>query len=103
MKDELFIGMLPGTSRDGVDAVLVSFSRGSMDLFHALCVPYPPAIKQTLKQLRETTCPPTTQMAALLDETLGRFFARVAQNLVREAGMEMSDIRECPNCPLNFP
>ena len=29
---------------------------------------------------------------SLLDETLGRFFARVAQNLAREAGMEMHDI-----------
>ena len=28
-----------------------------------------------------------------LDESLGRFFARIVQNLVREAGMEMRDIR----------
>ena len=93
MNDELIIGMLSGTSRDGVDAVLVNFDRGSMDLLHAACIPYPPAIKLTLEQLLETGKPPGKEVATLLDENLGRFFARVAQNLVREAGMEMRDIR----------
>jgi anhydro-N-acetylmuramic acid kinase len=93
MKNELFIGMLTGTSRDGVDAVLVNFHRGSMDLLHAVCTPYPPAIKLSLDQLFETGQPPGSGIASLLDENLGRFFARVAQDLVREAGMEMRDIR----------
>ena len=93
MKNQLIIGMLSGTSRDGVDAVLVNFSHGSMDILHALCTPYPPAIKLTLDQLLETGKPPSDEVASLLDENLGRFFARIAQNLVREAGMEMRDIR----------
>ena len=92
-KDEHFIGMLSGTSRDGIDTVLVNFSRGSMSILHANCVPYPPAIRQKLDQLLETGKRPTTDETSLLDETLGRFFARTAQNLVREAGMEMRDIR----------
>ena len=92
MRDELIIGMLSGTSRDGVDAVLVNFSHGSMDILHATCTPYPPAIKLTLDQLLETGKPPDKEVASLLDETLGRFFARIAQDLVREAGMEMRDI-----------
>ncbi len=93
MKDELIIGMLSGTSRDGVDAVLVNFNHGSLDLLHALTTPYPPAIKLTLEQLLETGKPPSEAVANLLDDNLGRFFARIAQNLVREAGMEMRDIR----------
>ena len=93
MTDELFIGMLSGTSRDGVDAVLVSFSDGSMDILHAVCTPYPAAIKATLEQLLETGAPPTQKVSGLLDENLAYFFARVAQNLVRETGLEMRDIR----------
>jgi anhydro-N-acetylmuramic acid kinase len=85
--------MLSGTSRDGVDAVLVNFSDGSMDLLHASCTPYPPAIKLTLDQLLAAGARPSEKVASLLDENLGRFFARTAQNLVREAGMEMRDIR----------
>ncbi len=90
--DEYVIGMLSGTSRDGVDAVLVNFSHGSMNLLHAICTPYPTAIKLTLDQLLATGRPPDRGVANLLDENLGRFFARIAQNLVREAGMEMRDI-----------
>ncbi len=89
----LIIGMLSGTSRDGVDAALVNFCQGKMDILHAICTPYPAAIKQTLDQLLKTAAPPDHQLASLLDDNLGRFFARVAQNLVREAGMEMGDIR----------
>ena len=74
MTEDLYIGMLSGTSRDGVDAVLVNFSDGSMDLLHASCTPYPPAIKLTLDQLLETGARPSEKVASLLDENLGRFF-----------------------------
>jgi anhydro-N-acetylmuramic acid kinase len=84
--------MLSGTSRDGVDAVLVNFAQGAMDLLHAKCTPYPAAIARTLDQLTESGQPPTSDMASLLDEHLGKFFARVAQDLVRESGLEMRDI-----------
>lgn len=90
--DEHYVGMLSGTSRDGVDAVLVNFSHGSMRILHATCVQYPAALRQKLDQLLETHKAPTIDVAGALDEQLGRFFARVAQNLVAEAGMEMRDI-----------
>lgn len=93
MTDELIIGMLSGTSRDGVDAVLVNFTNDSMDILHATCTPFPAAIKQTLDQLIDTGAPPGKKMAELLDESLAFFFARVAQDLVRETGLEMRDIR----------
>jgi len=91
--DELVIGMLSGTSRDGVDAVLVNFSAGAMEILHALCAPYPVAIKRTLDQLLASGAPPAAGVAQVLDENLAYFFARTAQNLVREAGLEMRDIR----------
>lgn len=87
------IGMLSGTSRDGVDAVLVHFGDGSMEILHAVCAPYPVAIKQTLDQLLASGAPPPGGVAQVLDENLAYFFARTAQNLVREAGLEMRDIR----------
>ena len=93
MNDQLIIGMLSGTSRDGVDAVLVSFRKGAMDILHASCTPYPTAITVALEQLLETGKPPGDELSTLLDDHLGHFFARVAQTLVREAGMETRDIR----------
>ena len=93
MTDELIIGMLSGTKRDGVKAVLVNFDNDTMGILHALCTPYPPAIRKTLEQLLDTGAPPTRKVAELLDENLAFFFARVAQDLVRETGLEMRDIR----------
>lgn len=92
MSEQLLIGMLSGTSRDGVDAVLVNLNGDAMDMLHASCTPYPVAIKQTLDQLLETGQSPNEKLASLLDDNLGRFYARLAQNLVNEAGMEMCDI-----------
>lgn len=93
MTDELVIGMLSGASRDGVDAVLVNFSAGAMEILHAACTPYPVAIRQTLDQLLASGAPPGGSVVQVLDENLAHFFARAAQNLVREAGLEMRDIR----------
>ena len=93
MSDGLYIGMLSGTSRDGVDAVLVNFNHDKMEILHATCTAYPAAIKATLDQLIETGAPPTKDVATLLDDNLGRFFARTAQNLLRDTGMETRDIR----------
>ena len=92
MNEQLLIGMLSGASRNGVDAVLVNLDGDAMHMLHASYTPYPVAIKQTLDQLLETAQPPDKKLASLLDDNLGRFYARLAQNLVREAGMEMCDI-----------
>jgi anhydro-N-acetylmuramic acid kinase len=92
VSEQLGIGMLSGSGRDGVDAVLVSFSPGAMDLLHASHVPYPVAIARTLDQLVETGQPPGAELAGLLDEQLGKFLARAVQDLVREAGLEMRDV-----------
>jgi len=93
VNDELIIGMRCGAARAGVDAVLVNFRSGSMDILHATFTAFPTAIKKTLDQLFETGKRPSDNLANLLDENLGRFFARTAQNLVRETGMEMRDIQ----------
>lgn len=93
MTDELVIGMRAGTSLGGVDAVLVNLDDGSMDILHAHRTPYPAAIRTTLAQLSETGAPPDQKVSMLLDENLAVFFARAAQNLVRETGLEMRDIR----------
>ena len=92
MSEQLGIGMLSGSGRDGVDAVLANFTQDSMELLHAKCTPYPVAIARTLDQLIDSAQPPGEDLIGLLDEQLGKFFARTAQDLVREAGLEMRDV-----------
>jgi anhydro-N-acetylmuramic acid kinase len=90
--DSLSIGMRCSPRGDGVTAVLVNRRPRTMDLLHASIATYPAAIRQTLRQLVEEGRHLDDNLSCLLDDNLGRFCARVAQDLVREAGMEMRDI-----------
>ncbi len=76
-----------------MDAALVSFENNRPDLLHALCSPYPGAIAKDLDNLLATGERLPPGRAAALDEQLGRFFARTANELVQQAGVEKRDIR----------
>jgi anhydro-N-acetylmuramic acid kinase len=90
---ELFIGLISGTSRDGVDASLVNIENDRPDLLHAFCSPYPAAIRKDLDDLLASGAAPPPGKAAALDEQLGRFFARAARELTEQAGVERRDVR----------
>ena len=92
-EEALYIGLISGTSRDGVDAALLSFDNGKPELLHALRNPYPPAIAKELDDLLATGEAPRPGKAAALDEQLARFFARTARQLVTQAGVEARDIQ----------
>ena len=47
-KDDIFIGLMSGTSMDGVDAVAVNFANNKVCLIASLKVPYPSSIKEDL-------------------------------------------------------
>jgi len=92
-EEALFIGLISGTSRDGVDAALISFVNDKPDLLHALRKPYPFAIAKDLSEMLGTGEPPRPGIAAALDEQLARFFAQTARQLIAQAGVEGRDIR----------
>ena len=92
-EEALFIGLISGTSRDGVDAALVSFENDMPDLLHAMRKPYPPTIAKDLDEVLDTGEPPRPGKAAALDEQLARFFAQTARQLIAQAGVEGRDIR----------
>jgi anhydro-N-acetylmuramic acid kinase len=93
MSSELYIGMISGTSRDGVDAVLVDFEEQRPDLLMARCVPYPEALRAEVDRLITAGQRPAPGSTRNLDRQLGHFFARIANDLVRDAGLEARDVR----------
>ena len=92
MSESLFVGLISGTSRDGVDAALVSLQDDRTDLLHAICLPYPGALRRDLDRMIEAGEEPPPGRVSALDEQLGRFFARSVVELTEQAGVERRDI-----------
>lgn len=61
-------------------------------MLHAICMPYPPALRRDVDSMISEGRQPTPGRAAALDESLGRFFARVANELMQQAGVERQDV-----------
>lgn len=79
-RDELFIGVLSGTSVDAVDVALVRFAP-AIELVATLTVPYPPELRAELIRL---AVPGENEIDRLgsADVAVGRHFARAVQALL---------------------
>ena len=89
---ELYIGLMAGTSLDGIDAVIAEFGDDrSCAIRRAATTPFPSALRTRLATLIDTPSIELAQLGAL-DTALGEFFARCANVLVRAANMTHTDI-----------
>lgn len=92
MTGNLYIGLISGTSRDGVDAALVQLEDDRPNLLHALCLPIEEPLKSGLDAMVAAGRAPAKGEAATVHEFLGRLFARAARTVVEQAGMEVRDV-----------
>jgi len=92
IEQEVFLGMLSGTSRDGLDTVLVRFGAKQAELLGALCVSYPANLAEVLRRMVHRYRRPDEDELALADRELAEFFALSAWALLDRAGMEASDV-----------
>ena len=89
----LYIGMISGTSRDGVDAALVDFAEKRPDLRAALCLPYPEGLATRLEALSASGRRPGDDTLRELDEDLAHHFAAAALELLGKAGCKTAAVR----------
>jgi anhydro-N-acetylmuramic acid kinase len=82
-----YIGMLSGTSRDGVDLVLVHFDGNLPHLHHSLCLPYPDDLAAFLKQIISRGKRPAGTELRQADRQLADFFSRAVERLLAETGL----------------
>jgi anhydro-N-acetylmuramic acid kinase len=80
----LYIGLISGTSRDGLDAALVRFEDDRPKLLQARCTPYPASLRSELDDLLATGLRPGPERVTPLDLSLGEFFAAEALALLRD-------------------
>jgi len=88
---ELFLGMISGTSIDGVDAVLAQIGETDCRIIAAATTPFPGPLHGRIQGLIET---PQIQLSDFgsLDVAVGRFFAACALDLISVAGRAPSEI-----------
>lgn len=89
----LYLGLISGTSADGIDVALVSFDQERPRLVAALTHPWPDALRERVLAMAQDLAPFDLDAFGRLDVAIGRQFADAAQTLLRESGTAPSQVR----------
>jgi anhydro-N-acetylmuramic acid kinase len=92
MAGELFIGLMSGTSLDGVDAALVTFDgKQGIEVLQTHFLPYPSALRIEILALQHPT-KNELETTALLANTLAHLYAQAVIELLSSAKVAASTI-----------
>jgi anhydro-N-acetylmuramic acid kinase len=89
---ELYIGLMSGTSLDGVDGVLADFSNSSPRVVAFSTAPFPQSLREELLALN-TAGNNELHRAALAANALMRLYASVVQQLLHQSRLAPKDVR----------
>jgi len=94
MQSELFIGLMSGTSLDGIDAALVSFDAADHSVqLHKTCeFEFPQDIHTKLRHAVETPDETDSQQLKELDDELGLLYASSVNSLLKAANIPANDV-----------
>ena len=91
MADDLYIGLMSGTSLDGIDAVLVRFKNEQVSILESLCLPLSSTLKNEIKSLINPATNEINRLMAL-DVQLGKSFAEAVKQLINKANIKKENI-----------
>jgi anhydro-N-acetylmuramic acid kinase len=83
---DLFIGLMSGTSMDGVDGVVADFSSGGIRVLEHASAPFPDSLRAELMALNAPG-PDELHRAWLAGNALMRVYADVVRQLLAQAGL----------------
>lgn len=89
---EYFIGLMSGTSADGVDAALVDFSKKRPQLIATHYMPYTDTIRNHIFALTQKGDNELSRMCEL-DVALGHAFADTVNQLIKQSGISPKKIK----------
>ena len=90
---ELYIGLMSGTSLDGIDAALVEFKNNQVQLVAFEYQPFPDAIKNQLEQISDANAMVFLQDYGAMDTRMGLLFAQIIETLLAKASIPATAIR----------
>jgi anhydro-N-acetylmuramic acid kinase len=91
MTDQFYIGLMSGTSLDGIDAVLVRFEQEQPKVLDAICLPLSPDLQNDIKSLINPSDNEINRLTAL-DVQLGEAFAKAVNQLIKKSNIEKENI-----------
>lgn len=91
MAGERYLGLISGTSADGIDAALVQFDP-SPRLLAGRTYPYDNALRDELLACSQQRMPVTLDEVGALDQRIGAAFAAAAAALLQQAGVDAASI-----------
>lgn len=91
MEESLYIGIMSGTSLDGVDAALVSFDPPTPSLMQTIFLPYDDQLRSRLLALNQAGHD-ELHRAALLSNKLSRLYAEAVIKLLINSGISSQSI-----------
>lgn len=91
--EELYIGLISGTSADGIDAALVRFEQNQPRLMHALTHAWPEALRTQILRVAQDETTLDLDTFGRLDVAVGRTFADAVEALLVQSGTPAASIR----------
>ena len=87
-----YLGLMSGTSVDGIDAALVDFSAANPELIKAMTYRWDAALHRAITSVLDNPGQTTLQMLGTLDAQLGEAFAKAALDLIDSTDVDAGQI-----------
>ena len=89
---DIFVGLMSGTSLDGIDAVAVRFPPGRVELLAACTVPFDTELRTELLGLIQSTGTGLLDRLGELDHRLGLLFAEAVHRVCEQAALDPEQV-----------